>query len=69
VIRERFFTYLALPARKVETSRATEAVVAELVAALAAQQAAAPDGTGARSRAPSRSVHRDSRVPQVSGRR
>jgi shikimate kinase len=52
VIRERFSTYFGLPALKVETIQPIEAVVAELVAALAAQQAAAPVGTGARSRAP-----------------
>ena len=52
VIRERYFTYFGLPARKVDTMQPIEAVVAELVAALAAQQAAAPDGTGALSRVP-----------------
>lgn len=52
VIRDRFFTYLGLSACKVETMRPVEAIVAELVAVLTAQQAAAPDGTGARSRAP-----------------
>jgi shikimate kinase len=51
VIRARFPLYLALPARKVETMQPTDTVVTELVTALAAQQAAAPDGTGARSRA------------------
>ena len=38
VIRERFFTYFGLSARKVETMRPVEAIVAELVAVLAAQQ-------------------------------
>jgi shikimate kinase len=52
VIRERFRTYLDLPARKVNTMRPVAAVVSELLEALAAQQAAAPDGTGPRSRAP-----------------
>ena len=52
VIRRRFVTYVGLSARKVETLQPVEAVVAELVAALTAQQAAAPDGTGAPSRAP-----------------
>lgn len=42
VIRERFFTYFSLSARKVETMQPVEAVVTELIAALAAQQAAAP---------------------------
>jgi shikimate kinase len=51
VIRERFFIYFGLPARKVQTMQPVEAVVVELIAALAAQQAAAPDGTGARSHA------------------
>ena len=39
VIRERFFAYLGLSARKVETMRPVEVVVAELIAALFAQQA------------------------------
>jgi shikimate kinase len=52
VIRERFFAYFGLSARKVETMQPVEAVVAELIAALAAQRAAAPDGTRARSRVP-----------------
>jgi shikimate kinase len=52
VIRERFSIYLGLPARKVETMQPVEAVVAELIPAVAAQQDAAPDGTGACSRAP-----------------
>ena len=52
VIRERFFTYFGLSARKVETMRPVEAVVTELIAALAAQQVAAPGGTGALSSAP-----------------
>src|SRR5215213_3307128 len=43
VIRARFFTYLALPARKVVTMQPVEAVVTELIGALAAQQAAAAD--------------------------
>ncbi len=47
VIRERFQAYRSLPARKVETMRSIEAVVEEIVSALAAQQAAAPDSTGA----------------------
>ena len=51
VIRERFFTYFGLSARKVETMGPVEAVVVELVAALAAPHAAA-NGTGARSHAP-----------------
>jgi shikimate kinase len=51
VIRARIPLYLGLPARKVETMQPTDTVVIELVTALAAQQAAAPDGTGARSRA------------------
>jgi hypothetical protein len=38
VIRERFSTYFGLPARKVETMRPIEAVVAELFTAMAAQQ-------------------------------
>lgn len=37
VIRTRFPTYASLPARKVETMRPVDAVVAELFAALAAQ--------------------------------
>jgi shikimate kinase len=37
VIRERFFAYFGLPARKVETMQPVEAAVAELIAALAAQ--------------------------------
>jgi len=36
VIRERFFAYFGLSARKVETMQPVEAVVAELIAALAA---------------------------------
>lgn len=52
VIRERFFIYFELPAHKVQTMQPVEAVVVELIAALAAQQAAAPDGTGTRSHAP-----------------
>ena len=51
VIRARFPSYLRLPARKIETMQPIDTVVAELVTALAAQQAAAPNGTGARSRA------------------
>ena len=39
VIRERFFVYFGLSARKVETMQPVEAVVGELIAALAAQQA------------------------------
>jgi shikimate kinase len=38
VIRRRFDAYVGLPARKVETLQPVEAVVAELVAALAAQR-------------------------------
>lgn len=38
VIRSRFFVYVNVPARKVETMRPVEAVVAELLVALAAQQ-------------------------------
>ena len=45
-----------------------DAVVAELVTAIAAQQAAAPDGTGPGLARTSREVHGDARVPQVSGR-
>jgi shikimate kinase len=40
VIRDRFFAYFGLPCRKVETMQPVEAVVAEVIAALAAQQAA-----------------------------
>ena len=69
VIRARFPIYLGLPARKVETMPPMETVVTELVMALAAQQAAAPDGTGPALARTSREVYRDSRVPQVSGRR
>ena len=47
VIRARFSLYLGLPARKVETMPPMDTVVTELVIALATQQAAAPDGTGA----------------------
>jgi len=43
VIRDRFFTYVKLSACKVETMRPIEAVVTELVAALAAQRAV-PEG-------------------------
>ncbi len=50
VIRDRFPTYIGLPAHKVATMRPIEAVVTELMSALAAQHAAAPDGTGAGSR-------------------
>jgi len=52
VIRARFAIYFGLPARKVETMQPVEAVVTELVTVLATQQAAAPDGSGARARAP-----------------
>jgi shikimate kinase len=52
VIRARLPVYLRLAGRKVETMQPVETVVAELISALAAQQAAAPDGTGARARAP-----------------
>jgi shikimate kinase len=53
VIRTRFPIYASLPARKVETMRPVDAVVAELLTGVAAQhQAAASDGTGAGSRAP-----------------
>jgi shikimate kinase len=38
VIRARFLAYFGLPARKVETMQPVEAVVAELIAALVAQQ-------------------------------
>jgi shikimate kinase len=48
VIRERFEIYAGLPARTVETMQPIETVVAELVMALAAQRAAAPDGTRGR---------------------
>ena len=43
VIRERYITYFGLPARKVDTLRSIHAVVEELVAARAAQPAAAAD--------------------------
>ena len=43
VIRTRFAMYAGLPARKVETMRPVDAVVAELVHVVAAQHAAAPD--------------------------
>lgn len=56
VIRTRFATYASLPARKVETMRPVDAVVAELLNLVAAQHAAAPAGTAARP------VYRDSRV-------
>jgi shikimate kinase len=69
VIRTRFSIYFSLPARKVETMRPIDAIVAELLTMVVAQQAAAPDGTGARSRVPSGSVYRDSHVPEVSSRR
>ena len=46
VIRERFFIYSGLPARKVKTMQPVGTVVVELIAALAAQQGAPPDGTG-----------------------
>ena len=52
VIRTRFPIYANLPARKVETMRPVGAVVAELLTVVAAQQTAAPDVTGARSRGP-----------------
>jgi shikimate kinase len=52
VIRTRFPIYASLPALKVETMRPVDAVIAELVTLVAAQQAAAPDGTGARWRVP-----------------
>jgi shikimate kinase len=57
VIRARFPIYCGLPARKVETLRPIGKVVTDLVTALAAQQAAAPDGTGpVLARAPRASV-------------
>src|SRR5207248_3051045 len=46
VIRTRFAIYANIPAQNVETMRPVDAVVAALLAALAAQEAAAPDGTG-----------------------
>ena len=46
VIRARFPIYASLPARKVETKRPVDAVVAELFAVLVAQQADAPDASG-----------------------
>ena len=52
VIRARFPIYVSFPARKVETMRPVDAVVAELLTAVAAHQAAASDGTGADSRVP-----------------
>ena len=44
VIRARFPIYARLAARKIETMRPVDAVVAEVLAVVAAQQAAAPDG-------------------------
>lgn len=52
VIRERFLTYFGLSARKVETMQPVEAVVAELIAALAAQQPLHLTAAGPLSRAP-----------------
>jgi shikimate kinase len=52
VIRARFPIYVGLPAWKIKTMQAVEAVVAELISALATQQAAAPDGIVAHSHAP-----------------
>ena len=49
VIRERFLAHFELSACKVETMQPVEAVVAELVAALAGQQGAALDCTRAHS--------------------
>ena len=56
VIRKRFPIYVSLPARKLETMRPVDAVVAELLTMVAAQQAAAPDGTGPLSRARARCI-------------
>ena len=44
VIRKRFFTYIGLSARKVETMQPVETVVAELIATLASRHPVAPDG-------------------------
>jgi shikimate kinase len=52
VIRKRFPTYIGLSARRAETMQPVEAVVEELIVTLAARQAAAPGGIGARPRAP-----------------
>ena len=52
VIPTRLPVYLGLPGRKVETMQPVETVVTELISALGAQQAIAPDGSRARSRAP-----------------
>jgi hypothetical protein len=38
VIRERFPTYMALPARKIATMRPIEAIVEELISELAARR-------------------------------
>jgi shikimate kinase len=51
VIRERFFVYFGLSARKVETMQPVEVVVAELIAALAGQQPLHLTAPGALSRA------------------
>ena len=48
VIRARFPVYLGLPGRKVETMQPVEAVVTEILSALASGRAAAHDGTDAR---------------------
>lgn len=45
VIRQRFWLYARLPAKKVETMRSPKDVVDELAVALAAQLGAAPDGS------------------------
>jgi shikimate kinase len=48
VIRARFPVYLGLPAHKVETMQAIEAVITEILSALAARRAAARDSAEAR---------------------
>ena len=46
VIRERFSVYFGLPARKVQTMQPVNAVVVELIAALAAQQSLERESDG-----------------------
>jgi shikimate kinase len=48
VIRARFPVYSGLPGHKVETMQPIDAVVTEILSALAARQAAGPDGIEAR---------------------
>lgn len=69
VIRQRFVAYVGMSARKVETMQPVEAVVAELIAALAAQQPLHLTAPGRALARPSRAACRDSLVPQVSGTR